>query len=98
MKIKVQKPILNSNNTSGITTDNSNILLGNKFHIKKNNKSTSTSKYLNSSIFESKTFETNPLKSDLYLTELDVRGNNSLISESNKNEHKMEELFDYKCV
>ena len=98
MKIKVQKPILNSNNTSGITTDNSNILLGNKFHIKKNNKSTSTSKYLNSSIFESKTFETNPLKSDLYLTELDVRGNNSLISESNKNEHKMEELFDYKTT
>ena len=35
MKNKVQKPILNSNNTSGITTYNSYILLGNKFYIKK---------------------------------------------------------------
>ena len=98
MKNKVQKPILNSNNTSGITTDNSNILFGNKFHITKNNKSTSTSKYLNSSIFESKTFDINPLKSDLYLTELDIKGNNSIIKDTNKNEHKMEELFDYKTT
>ena len=98
MKNKVQKPILNSNNTSGITTDNSNILFGNKFHITKNNKSTSTSKYLNSSIFESKTFDINPLKSDLYLTELDIKGNNSIITDTNKNEHKMEELFDYKTT
>jgi len=35
MIFKVQKSILNSNNTSGITTYNSYILLGNKFYIKK---------------------------------------------------------------
>ena len=96
MKIRIQNPVLNSNNTSGITTDNSNILIGNKYHIKKNNKSTSNSKYLNSSIFESKTLDSNIIKNDLYLTELDIKADNSLFTEPNKNEHKMEELFDYK--
>ena len=96
MKIRIQNPVLNSNNTSGITADNSNILIGNKYHIKKNNKSTSNSKYLNSSIFESKTLDSNIIKNDLYLTELDIKADNSLFTEPNKNEHKMEELFDYK--
>ena len=96
MKIRIQNPVLNSNNTSVITADNSNILIGNKYHIKKNNKSTSNSKYLNSSIFESKTLDSNIIKNDLYLTELDIKADNSLFTEPNKNEHKMEELFDYK--
>ena len=98
MKIRIQNPVLNSNNTSGITADNSNILIGNKYHIKKNNKSTSNSKYLNSSIFESKTLDSNIIKNDLYLTELDIKADNSLFTEPNKNEHKMEELFDYKAT
>ena len=98
MKIRIQNPVLNSNNTSGITADNSNILIGNKYHIKKNNKSTSNSKYLNSSIFESKTLDSNIIKNDLYLTELDIKADNSLFTELNKNEHKMEELFDYKAT
>ena len=98
MKKRIQNPVLNSNNTSGITADNSNILIGNKYHIKKNNKSTSNSKYLNSSIFESKTLDSNIIKNDLYLTELDIKADNSLFTEPNKNEHKMEELFDYKIT
>ena len=66
--------IRNSNNSSGITAENSSILLKSKIFQKLPN-GIASPKYLNASIFESKTFSTSRektpkrIKSDLYLTE-----------------------------
>ena len=78
----------NSNNSSEITLDNSN-MTSNKRKI--NNKS--ISKYLNSSIFESRTLSTERTKHEIYLTE--VNNFNSIDIERTK-KHIMEEVFDYK--
>ena len=78
----------NSNNSSEITLDNSN-MTSNKRKI--NNKS--ISKYLNSSIFESRTLSTERTKREIYLTE--VNNFNSIDIERTK-KHIMEEVFDYK--
>lgn len=87
----IKRPFPNSNNSSEITLDNSNMILGNKRKININNKS--TSKYLNSSIFESRTLSTERTKNEIYLTE--VNNFNTIDSERNK-QHIMEEIFDYK--
>ena len=90
MMLKNNPQILNSNNSSGITLDNSNYL-HRKNLPKLSNKS--TLKYLNSSIFESRTMtnsnylDTSPKKTDIYITE---------IQEKKKKDYKMEEVFDFK--
>ncbi len=84
----IKKQFHNSNNSSEITFDNSN-MTSNKRKINNN----SISKYLNSSIFESRTSSTERTKHEIYLTE--VNNFNSIDTERS-NKHIMEEVFDYK--
>ena len=88
-----KKQFINSNNSSKITQDNSNILSINK-NQKYNNR------YLNSSIFESRNTSidntTKPIKSQLYLTEVSDFNNNDQIIPKGKSVHIMGELFDFK--
>ena len=88
-----KKQFINSNNSSKITQDNSNILSINK-NQKYNNR------YLNSSIFESRNTSidntTKPIKSQLYLTEVSDFNNNEQIIPKGKSVHIMGELFDFK--
>ena len=88
-----KKQFINSNNSSKITQDNSNILSQNK-----NNKY--NNRYLNSSIFESRNTSidntTKPIKSQLYLTEVSDFNNNDQIIPKGKSVHIMGELFDFK--
>ena len=93
MNVKKYQKFFTSNNSSGITLDNSNIY-SHRNKIKQNNKS--ASKYLNSSIFESRTIETNPtFRSDIYITEVNNTSNQNSI-EQNKSTHNMDEVFDFK--
>jgi hypothetical protein len=93
MNVKKYQKFFTSNNSSGITLDNSNIC-SHRNKIKQINKS--TSKYLNSSIFESRTIDTNPtLRSDIYITEVNTTSNQNSIDQ-NKNPHIMDEVFDFK--
>ena len=93
MNVKKYQKFFTSNNSSGITLDNSNIY-SQRNKIKQNNKS--ASKYLNSSIFESRTIETNPtFRSDIYITEVNNTSNQNSI-EQNKSTHNMDEVFDFK--
>ena len=93
MNVKKYQKFFTSNNSSGITLDNSNIC-SHRNKIKQINKS--TSKYLNSSIFESRTIDTNPtLRSDIYITEVNTSSNQNSIDQ-NKNPHIMDEVFDFK--
>ena len=88
-----KKQFINSNNSSKITQDNSNILSQNK-----NNKY--NNRYLNSSIFESRNssteVSTKPIRSELYLTEVSDINNNDKIIPKGKSVHIMGELFDFK--
>ena len=88
-----KKQFINSNNSSKITQDNSNILSQNK-----NNKY--NNRYLNSSIFESRNSSTEikskPIRSELYLTEVSDFNNNDKIIPKGKSVHIMGELFDFK--
>ena len=88
-----KKQFINSNNSSKITQDNSNILSINK-NQKYNNR------YLNSSIFESRNTSidntTKPIKSQLYLTEVSDFNNKDQIIPKGKSVHIMGELFDFK--
>ena len=93
MNVKKYHKFFTSNNSSGITLDNSNIV-SHRNKIKQINKS--TSKYLNSSIFESRTIDTNPtVRSDIYITEVNNISNQNS-TEQNKNNHVMDEVFDFK--
>ena len=93
MNVKKYQKFFTSNNSSGITLDNSNYL-HRKNLPKLSNKS--TLKYLNSSIFESRTIETNPtFRSDIYITEVNNTSNQNSI-EQNKSTHNMDEVFDFK--
>ena len=98
--------IKNSNNSSNITSDNSNILSQIKYHKLPNN--IPSLKYLNSSVFSSNTIsssrEKTPkrIKSEIYLTEPDIKdyNNNEIINQNltsrNDEKLKMREIFDYK--
>ena len=98
--------IKNSNNSSNITSDNSNILSQIKYHKLPNN--IPSLKYLNSSVFSSNTIsssrEKTPkrIKSEIYLTEPDIKdyNNNEIINQNltSKNDEKlkMREIFDFK--
>ena len=93
MNVKKYQKFFTSNNSSGITLDNSNIC-SHRNKIKQINKS--TSKYLNSSIFESRTIDTNPtVRSDIYITEVNNISNQNS-TEQNNNSHVMDEVFDFK--
>jgi len=93
MKKLKNSPTLNSYNSSKITENSSNIL----------SKPSRKNHYSNSSIFESQIIPNSrevsarPIisKKEVYLTDLD--DNNELeIIQTNPNEHKMNELFEYK--
>ena len=102
--------IRNSNNSSGITAENSSILLKSKIFQKLPN-GIASPKYLNASIFESKTFSTSRektpkrIKSDLYLTETGevkereithLNENLTTIDDIDLRKKKMRKLFDYR--
>ena len=102
--------IRNSNNSSGITAENSSILLKSKIFQKLPN-GIASPKYLNASIFESKTFSTSrektpkKIKSDLYLTETgevkereitNLNENLTTIDDIDLRKKKMRKLFDYR--
>ena len=102
--------IRNSNNSSGITAENSSILLKSKIFQKLPN-GIASPKYLNASIFESKTFSTSRektpkrIKSDLYLTETgevkereitNLNENLTTIDDIDLRKKKMRKLFDYR--
>ena len=98
--------IKNSNNSSKITSDNSNILSQIKYNKFPNN--IPSIKYLNSSVFSSNTIcssrEKTPkrIKSEIYLTEPDIKdyNNNEIINQNltsrNDEKLKIREIFDYK--
>ena len=102
--------IRNSNNSSGITAENSSILLKSKLFQKLPN-GIASPRYLNASIFESKTFSTSRektpkrIKSDLYLTDTgeikereitNLNENLSTVDDIDLRKKKMRQIFDFR--
>ncbi len=100
----------NSNNSSGMTAENSSILLKSKI-LQKLPNGIASPKYLNASIFSSKTFSTSRektpkrIKSDLYLTETgeikereitNLNDNLTTVDDIDLRKQKMRQIFDFR--